>query len=144
MCFKYCDSFPTLFNFLDNQYNGDVTKIKPKDTKKIMDSCFQCKLCEVQCPYTIREGHEFKLDFPKLVHRHRAIHTKNKKKSLRDYILGNPDKSAALARLSFGIVNLMNRISIHRWFMEKILGIHRKKLLPDFKNTTFEKFAEKK
>jgi len=143
MCFKYCDSFPTLFNFLDNQYDGDVKKIKSKDTKKIMDACFQCKLCEVQCPYTIRDGHEFKLDFPKLVHRHRAIHSKDKKKNLRDTILGNPDKSAFMARTSFGIANLMNRISIHRWFLEKLIGIHRKKLLPDFKITTFEKFAEK-
>jgi len=143
MCFKYCDSFPTLFNFLDNQYDGDVKKIKSKDTKKIMDACFQCKLCEVQCPYTIRDGHEFKLDFPKLVHRHRAINSKDKKKNLRDNILGNPDKSAFIARASFGIANLINRISINRWFMEKLIGIHRKKLLPDFKITTFEKFAEK-
>ena len=29
-----------------------------------MDACFQCKLCEVQCPYTPREGHEFRFDFP--------------------------------------------------------------------------------
>ena len=143
MCFKYCDSFPTLFNFLDNKYDGEVKKIKSKDTKKIMDACFQCKLCEVQCPYTIRDGHEFKLDFPKLVHRHRAIHSKDKKKSLRDNFLGNPDKSAFLARASFGIANLMNRISIPRWILEKLLGIHRKKLLPDFKFLTFEKFAEK-
>ena len=27
MCFKYCDTFPILFNFLDKQYDGDVKKI---------------------------------------------------------------------------------------------------------------------
>ena len=37
-----------------------------------MDACFQCKLCEVQCPYTPRDQHEFQLDFPKLVHRYKA------------------------------------------------------------------------
>jgi len=144
MCFKYCDSFPKLFNFLDKQYDGDVKKIKPNETQQIMDTCFQCKLCEVQCPYTIRDGHEFKLDFPKLVHRHKAIHSKNKTKGLRNSILGNPDKTAALARASFGISNVINRIGIFRWLLEKLLGIHREKLLPDFKIKTFEEFAVKK
>ena len=35
----------------------------------------------------------------------------------------------------------MNRVSAHRWFMEKFLGIHRAKLLPDFAGTTFERWA---
>ena len=26
MCFKYCDSFPNLFNFLDKKYDGEVKK----------------------------------------------------------------------------------------------------------------------
>ena len=141
MCFKYCDSFPTLFSFLDKQYNGEVKKIKPEDTQQIMDACFQCKLCEVQCPYTIRDGHEFKLDFPKLVHRYKAVNSKDKPGSLRDSILANPEKSAGMARASFGLANVMNRVSIHRWFLEKILGIHRKKLLPDFSFSTFEHWA---
>ena len=143
MCFKYCDSFPTLFKFLDERYYGDVKKIKPKDTQQIMDACFQCKLCEVQCPYSIRDGHEFKLDFPKLVHRHKAIHSKDKPKSLRNNILGNPDKSASMARARLGLANVMNRIGIYRWFLEKILGIHRNKLLPYFSFTTFEQWATK-
>ena len=37
----------------------------------------------------------------------------------------------------------MNRMSIHRWFLEKLIGVHRKKLLPDFNISTFEKFARK-
>ena len=143
MCFKYCDSFPTLFDFLDKKYDGDVKKIKTEDTIQVMDACFQCKLCEVQCPYTIRDGHEFKLDFPKLVHRHKAIQSKDKPRTLRDKILGNPDKSALIARTSLGLANLMNRFSLPRWLMEKIIGIHRKKLLPDFSFYTFEKWSSK-
>ena len=61
LCFKYCDSFPTLFSLLDKKYDGDVRQVTPAETTTIMDSCFQCKLCEVQCPYTERDGHEFRL-----------------------------------------------------------------------------------
>lgn len=142
MCFKYCDSFPTLFNLLDQQHDGDVRRVTPAETRTVMDACFQCKLCEVQCPYTPRDGHEFQLDFPKLVHRHKALEAKGKTKPLRDRVLGDPDSSAQLARASFGMANVMNRVKIHRFFMEKVLGIHRDKLLPDFSATTFEKWAE--
>ena len=76
MCFKYCDSFPTLFDLIDTKHDGDVTRMTGAETDRVMDACFQCKLCEVQCPYTPREGHEFQFDFPKLVHRYKAQRAK--------------------------------------------------------------------
>jgi Fe-S oxidoreductase len=142
MCFKYCDSFPNLFSLLDNKYEGNVTRIQPQETRSIMDACFQCKLCEVQCPYTPRDGHQFQLDFPKLVHRYKAQRARKEGISLRDRLLGNPDGASLLARASFGLANLMNRIPLNRWIMEKVLGIHRDKKLPDFAPSTFERWAE--
>lgn len=143
LCFKYCDSFPTLFSLLDNKYDGNVRGITPGETNTIMNSCFQCKLCEVQCPYTERDGHEFKLDFPKLVHRYTAQRTRERGLSLRDKVLENPDRAGSMARASFGIANAANKVRLHRIFLEKTLGIHRDKLLPDFASTTFEKWAER-
>lgn len=143
MCFKYCDSFPTLFNLIDNIHDGNVRQITADETKNVMDACFQCKLCEVQCPYTPRDGHDFQLDFPKLVHRYTAVHALKKRKTLRDRMLGNPDGAAKLARMSFGMANVTNKLGISRYFMEKTVGIHREKLLPEFAQTTFEKWAEK-
>jgi glycerol-3-phosphate dehydrogenase subunit C len=142
MCFKYCDSFPKLFDFIDNRHDGDVGAVTESETRSVMDSCFQCKLCEVQCPYTPRDGHEFQLDFPKLVHRYNAQHTRRDGVSLRSRALGDPDAAGALARASLGLANVMNRVSAHRWFMEKALGIHRDKLLPDFAGETFEAWAK--
>ena len=48
-----------------------------------------------------------------------------------------------MSRLSLGMSNVMNRVKVHRVFLEKLLGIHRDKLLPDFAQTTFEKLAKK-
>jgi len=144
MCFKYCDTFPDLFKLIDDQYDGDVTQINRDETDALMDSCFQCKLCEVQCPYTPRDQHEFQLDFPKLVHRYKAQRRKELGGgSLREKVLGDPDASAAAARASLGVANAMNKVGMHRWFMEKVLGIHRDKLLPEFAQTTFEKWASR-
>ena len=143
MCFKYCDSFPTLFDFIDTRHDGSVPAVTAAETESVMDSCFQCKLCEAQCPYTPRDGHEFCLDFPKLVHRYKAQRTRSSGVSVRDRLLGDPDGSGALARASLGLANVMNRVGAHRWLMEKVLGIHRDKLLPEFASETFEQWARR-
>jgi Fe-S oxidoreductase len=141
MCFKYCDSFPSLFDFIDKRHDGDVRKLTTDETRKVMDQCFQCKLCEVQCPYTPREKHEFQLDFPKLVHRYQAIRARKEGVPLREKVLGDPDLAGRMARLSLGMANVMNRNSLHRFFFEKVLGVHRDKDLPDFASQTFEAWA---
>jgi Fe-S oxidoreductase len=58
-------------------------------------------------------------------------------------MLSRPDEAGSLARLSFGLVNLFHRSRLYRFLMEKVLGIHREKLLPDFASTTFERWAER-
>jgi Fe-S oxidoreductase len=143
MCFKYCDSFPTLFSLLDERYDGDVHRLEAPDVKRVMDACFQCKLCEVQCPYTPRDGHEFQLDFPALVHRHDAVALKRRGKTLRERMLGDPDGSGKLARASLGLANAANRSRPLRVLMEKTIGVHRDKLLPDFAREPFDVWAEK-
>ena len=143
MCFKYCDSFPILFDLLDRKYEADVRRLAPADVDRVMDACFQCKLCEVQCPYTPRDGHEWQLDFPKLVHRHHAVRGKGRPRTLRDRMLGDPDAAGKLARLSLGLANVANRIRPLRVLMEKVVGIHRDKKLPDFAGQPFDAWAEK-
>mgnify|MGYP001165499656 FL=1 len=144
MCFKYCDSFPSLFSFIDDRHDGDVRKITDAETAQVMDECFQCKLCEVQCPYTVRENHEFQLDFPKLVHRYKAQRYKVEGPSVRDRILGDPDRLARFSRVASGLVNSLNsRSQVHRFFLDKVLGIHQKKRLPRFAKKTFTQWAKK-
>jgi len=143
LCFKYCDTFPDLFSLIDHKHGGDVRKITPGETEAVLDTCFQCKLCEVSCPYTPRDHHPYMLDFPKMVHRYRAVRARSRGIPLRDRVLADPDGTGKLARASFGLANVANRLRIHRWFLEKLLGIHRDKLLPDFASETFETWANK-
>jgi Fe-S oxidoreductase len=107
-----------------------------------MDACFQCKLCEVQCPYTPRDGHEFQLDFPKLVHRHRGIAQRGKSRTLRQRVLNDPDRAGKMARMSLGLANVANRSRPLRVLMEKTIGVHRDKKLPDFASQPFDGWAE--
>ncbi|MFT7625245.1 MAG: glycerol-3-phosphate dehydrogenase subunit C, partial [Myxococcota bacterium] len=142
MCFKYCDSFPDLFQFIDERHDGDVGKVTPTETQHVMDQCFQCKLCDVQCPYTPRDDHEFQLDFPRLVHRFQAQRARKEGVPWSRKFIADADKAGAMARASMGLANTMNRVAIHRWFMEKLIGIDRRKLLPDFAASTFDSQAQ--
>jgi len=141
MCFKYCDSFPTLFSLLDDRHDGDVRRLSPGQVEQVMDACFQCKLCEVQCPYTPRDGHAFQLDFPKLVHRWRGIRQRGAPRSLRHRVLNDPDTAGRMARLSLGLANVANRSRPLRVLMEKTIGVHRDKQLPDFASEPFDAWA---
>lgn len=143
MCFKYCDSFPTLFRLLDEHHGGDVRRLTAPETAEVMGACFQCKLCEVQCPYTSRDGHEYQVDFPRLVHRYRALRARGEGVPWRERLLANPDGAGRAARASLGLANAINRVRAHRWLMEKALGVHRAKRLPPFAPSTFERWAQR-
>lgn len=143
MCFKFCDAFPRLFALIDDQHGGDVRKLTRPERARVMDACFQCKLCEVQCPYTPRDRHEFQLDFPKLVHRWDAVERRERSGTLQELALGDPDLTGTAARASLGLVNVLNKVEAHRWFLEKVIGIHRDKLLPEFPMHTFEGWARR-
>ncbi len=143
LCFKYCDTFPTMFDLIDDTHGGDVTKLSDAEVSGVMSHCFQCKLCEVQCPYTPRDGHEFQLDFPKLVHRYSAQHTREHGVGFAKRMVANPNRLGKMARMSLGLANPMNRFGPNRWFIEKLFGIHRKKQLPDFARSTFTRWAKR-
>ena len=142
LCFKFCDTFPSLFALIDAR-EGSVRAVETAEAERVLDTCFQCKLCDVNCPYTVRDHHAFRMDFPKLVHRQRAVRARSRALPLREQILARPDATARLARASFGLANVMNRFRPHRWLLEKALGIHREKWLPRFAATTFEKWARR-
>jgi Fe-S oxidoreductase len=142
LCFKFCDTFPSLFALIDAR-DGDVRAVEAGEGERVLDTCFQCKLCDINCPYTVRDDHPFRLDFPKLVHRQRAVRARGRRPRLRDWVLARPDLAGRFARASLGLANLMNRFPPHRWLLEKVLGIHRDKRLPGFAATTFEAWARR-
>ena len=138
MCFKFCQSFPTLFDAVDT--HGDVRRLPEETHRRIIDECFQCKLCYTQCPYTESEGHAFKLDVPRLLLRAKAIRVREEGLPLREKMLGDPDTLGKLAGLTPRLANFANTLKPHRLLMEKALGIHRDKLLPRFETVPFEKW----
>ena len=142
MCVKFCGSFPRLFNAVDDycvegKYaDVDTKKLKAEDVVKIVDDCFQCKLCYIKCPYTPGD-HDWAIDFPRLMARAKAQQVKKQGVPPRDRLLGNPDLVGKMGTAIGPLANWANENPLTRKLMESILGIHKDKKLPSFATRTF-------
>ena len=123
LCFKFCGSFPSLFEMLDSKteqmrqehleahpeiaeaaaklrllagaaesteepeeevgvtYGDELPELAASaadlseaQIDRVVDLCFQCKLCYPNCPYT--PPHQYALDFPRLLLRRKAQRTR--------------------------------------------------------------------
>jgi Fe-S oxidoreductase len=143
LCFNLCPSFPALFDAVDAEPEGDVRKLSGAEKQRVVDLCYECRLCEVRCPYTPRDGHEFQLDFPALMLRARAVNAREHGIKLREKMLGDPDRTGRIGGIAPALSNWACRSPFQRRMMEKMVGIHRDKKLPEFAGETFEKWLRR-
>ncbi|MDN5865676.1 MAG: Fe-S oxidoreductase, partial [Gammaproteobacteria bacterium] len=62
-CFSLCQSFPTLFDLIDESETMELDGVPRETYWKVVDQCYLCDLCFMtKCPYT--PPHEFNMDFP--------------------------------------------------------------------------------
>jgi glycerol-3-phosphate dehydrogenase subunit C len=71
-CVSLCQSFPNLFDLVDETEDGEVHGIPKQAYWKVVDQCYLCDLCYMtKCPYV--PPHAWNLDFPHLMLRAKAI-----------------------------------------------------------------------
>ncbi|MEJ0066924.1 MAG: hypothetical protein WDM85_17170 [Caulobacteraceae bacterium] len=74
-CFNLCDSFPRLFDMIDESPTGELDGVDKADYGKVTEACTLCDMCFMtKCPYV--PPHEWAVDFPHLLLRHRAAERK--------------------------------------------------------------------
>lgn len=112
-----------------------LDKLPASVNQRVVDLCYQCKLCEPICPYV--PPHEFAVDFPRLMLRHKAIDAREKGVPLQDRFLGDPDLVGKLGTLLPAVANFGAGLKVNRVLMEAALGVHRDRQLPAFANETF-------
>ncbi len=142
LCFNLCPGFPKLFEHFDkDEVDSDPSKLSKDQVWEFVDLCYNCKLCFIKCPYT--PPHKFLIDIPKLVMRARAVEAKNNGVELRDRMLSSPDEIGPIASKLAPLVNIANKNRANRLIMEKTVGVHRDKILPNFHAETFERWFRK-
>ncbi len=122
---------------------GKPEAMTKEEKWRVVDLCYQCKLCDPICPYTPAKGHDFQLDFPKLMTRAQAIRSKRDGIKNNDKFLANTDLSGKLGTTFAPLTNWANHNKVIRFAMDKIIGIHKDRQLPDFYSETLEKWFRK-
>ena len=139
-CVSLCDSFPTLFDLVDESPTMEVDGVDKADYSKVSDQCYLCDLCYMtKCPYT--PPHDWNVDFPHLMLRAKAVKFKQQGASLRDKILTNTDGVGKLATIPLVdiTVNALNRNNSFRKVLDSGLGVHHQAVVPEYHSKTARK-----
>jgi glycerol-3-phosphate dehydrogenase subunit C len=135
-CFNLCESFPILFDAIDESPNEQVEDLARGDLKAVVDACTLCDMCFMtKCPYV--PPHAFDLDFPHLMLRHRAVEHRAGRTSMADRELARMDRNGKLGAVVSGIANWATRTgnALTRPLLEDALGIDARAHLPPFEAT---------
>ncbi len=114
-----------------------VEALTAADHQRVVDECYQCKLCYNMCPY--HPPHRFVLDFPRLMQRSKAVALKAGKGKWRDKLLARVDLIGTVSSRLAPIVNYLNTARWNRKLLRLLLGVHPDRLLPLFH---FERFRD--
>ena len=139
-CFNLCNSFPVLFDLVDESDTMEVDGVAKKDYWQVVDHCYLCDMCYMtKCPYV--PPHEWNVDFPHLMLRAKAARFRKEGATTRERILTATDKVGKLAGIPVVVnaVNAVNRSKTGRKLLESTLGVHRDAPVPKYYSKTSRK-----
>jgi glycerol-3-phosphate dehydrogenase subunit C len=139
-CFNLCNSFPTLFDAIDESDTMELDGVAREVYWDVVDHCYLCDMCYMtKCPYV--PPHEWNVDFPHLMLRAKAVRFKKGKVRRRDRILTSTDTVGKLAGIPVVVqlVNAANKSSLGRKALDRVLGVHPDAILPDYHAKTLRK-----
>jgi Fe-S oxidoreductase len=139
-CFNLCNSFPLLFDAIDESDTMELDGVDKKVYWDVVDNCYLCDMCFMsKCPYV--PPHEWDLDFPHLMLRAKAVKFKKAEVKTRDKLITATDKIGQLASIPIVVnaVNASNKNATVRRLLDTTLGIHPDAILPDYHSKTARK-----
>jgi Fe-S oxidoreductase len=139
-CFSLCNSFPTLFDLVDDSESGEVNGVPKAAFGDVVEHCYLCDMCYMtKCPYV--PPHEWNVDFPHLMLRAKAKQFRDGKTKTRDKILSSTDTVGNLAGIPVvaQIVNAVNATGVGRSLLASTLGVARDAPLPKYESRTARK-----
>jgi len=139
-CFNLCNSFPTLFDAIDESSTGELDSVDHKVFWNVVDHCYLCDMCYMtKCPYV--PPHPWNLDFPHLMLRAKAVKFQQGNVRLRDKVLSATTAVGNIAGIPViaEVVSAVNHSSIGRKLLDKTLGVHPQAPIPEYHSNTYRK-----
>jgi glycerol-3-phosphate dehydrogenase subunit C len=132
-CFSLCNSFPTLFDAVDETSEGEVAAVEKQVYWQVVDNCYLCDMCFMtKCPYV--PPHPWNVDFPHLMLRAKAARVRRAGLKFPERVLASTDAVGNLAGIPVvaEVVNAVNASTGGRALLEKTLGVDRTAPLPKY------------
>ena len=132
-CFSLCNSFPTLFDLVDESPTGELDSVPKEAYWKVVEHCYLCDMCYMtKCPYV--PPHEWNVDFPHLMLRAKAKHFEDHGASFRDRVLSSTDAVGRLAGIPVvaEAVNAVSATTAGRKLLEGVLGVASEAPMPKY------------
>ena len=132
-CFNLCNSFPTLFDLIDESKTGELESVDKKDFAKVVDHCYLCDMCYMtKCPYV--PPHPWNVDFPHLMLRAKAAKNRDGGARWRDKVLSSTDTVGRIAGIPVvsEIVNAVNASTLGRKVLDAALGVDPRAPIPKY------------
>ncbi|WP_457353236.1 (Fe-S)-binding protein [Roseateles sp. P5_D6] len=143
-CVSLCQSFPTLFDLIDEGKTGELDGVDKRDFWKVVDQCYLCDLCYMtKCPYV--PPHPWNVDFPHTMLRAKAIKFGKGEVGGGEKFLASTDVHGQFAGIPIVVqaVNAVNRTKFARKLMDGQLGVHPDAWLPALATQRFRWSAPK-
>jgi len=143
-CVSLCQSFPNLFDLVDETEDGEVHGVPKEAYWKVVDQCYLCDLCYMtKCPYT--PPHAWNLDFPHLMLRAKAVKFRKGEVTKAEKFLASTDVHGSFAGIPIVVqaVNAINRTKFARRQMDAMLGVHPDAWMPELASQRFRWSAQK-
>ena len=143
-CFNLCDSFPKLFDMIDESKNEDVESLSSNQFSPVVDACTLCDMCFMtKCPYV--PPHDFDLDFPHLMLRYRTAQKKLGQLPATPRQLAEIDRNSKFGVMFSKFINWLSnkKNKFFRRILEIFTGIDLRAQLPKYNSETFSNFFKK-
>jgi Fe-S oxidoreductase len=138
-----------MFEAIDRHPDQDSARMTEAEQDQVVDECFNCKLCYVNCPYVPGQS-EWELDFPRLMLRAKQVQHREGHKSIRrrltDRALAQTDRAGSIGT---ALAPLLNRVvdatgEVPRKVVQAATGIQAERVLPPYARERFSTWFRKR
>jgi FAD/FMN-containing dehydrogenase/Fe-S oxidoreductase len=118
------------------QEGTDSHRLSADDVREVADLCINCRMCAVECPAHV--------NIPKMMLEAKAANANEHGLDRTDWTLSRTEGFAAFASAFAAVVNAGLASATIRWFLERFLGVSRKRHLPSFAARSFLRRAARR
>ncbi|MBI3593452.1 MAG: anaerobic glycerol-3-phosphate dehydrogenase subunit C [Nitrospirae bacterium] len=130
-CISYCPFYPATFSILEEENQKKIPLLTDR-IDQIIDLCYDCKLCSTSC--------SFDKDLPHDVLLVKSEHFQEQGRSFLKWMFAHVEKVQKWGATFADLSNFILNNAPIRFLLEKIVGLHKKRIMPRFYRQTFLKW----